>query len=97
MAFIATNSKIEKTHWHTSAHVETFTECGGHSYRSFKKKIKLDKFGHRRQFDLKKSKTSNAYSAFLDDDRTKIPLPSERSKSPLSFRQRKMSKSFKIV
>ena len=97
MAFIASNSKIQKTHWRTSAHLETFTECGGQSYLSFKKKIKLDKFGHRRHFDFKKSKTLNACSAFLDDDRTKIPLPSERSKSELSFRQRKMSKSFKIV
>ena len=39
MAFIASNSKIQKTHWHTSAHVETFTECGGQSYLSFKKKL----------------------------------------------------------
>ncbi len=46
---------------------------------------------------LKKSKTLIAYSALLDNARTKIPLNSERSKSKLSFRQRKMSKSFKIV
>ena len=57
MAFITTNSKIQKTHWRTSAHLETFTECGGHSYLSFKKKFKSYKLIHRRQFDFKKSKT----------------------------------------
>ena len=31
MAFIASNSRIQKTHWHTSAHLETFTARGGHS------------------------------------------------------------------
>ena len=46
---------------------------------------------------LKKNKTLNAYSSWQDYARTKIPLPSERSKSELSFRQRKMSKSFEIV
>ena len=56
MAFIATNSKIRKTHWHTTAHLETFTECGGHTDLSFKKKIKLDKFGHRRQLHFKEKK-----------------------------------------
>ena len=97
MAFIATNSKIQKTHWRTSAHLETFTECGGHSYLSFKKKLSLTNLDIGGNCILKKSKTLNAYSTLLDNVRTKNPLPSERSKSELSFRQRKMSKSFKIV
>ena len=80
----------------TLAHLETFTECGGHSYLSFKKKFKSYKCLHGRQLDFEKSKTLNAYSSWQDYARTKISLPSERSKSELSFRQRKMSKSFSL-
>ena len=46
---------------------------------------------------LKKNKTLNAYSSCQDNGRTKIKVASERSESKLSFRQRKMSKSFGIV
>ena len=55
-----------------------------------KKELGSADLGQSGKIDFKKSKTLNAYSAFLDDDRTKIPLPSERSKSELSFRRRKM-------
>ena len=97
MAFIATNSKIKKTHWRTSAHIETFTECGGHSYLSFKKKISWTNLDIGGNCILKKSKTLNAYSALLDNVRTKILFLSERSKkAKLSFRRKKALKLYKI-
>ena len=46
---------------------------------------------------LKKNKTLNAYNSWQDYARKKIQLPSERSESKLSFRQRKMLESFEIV
>ena len=56
MAFITTNSKIQKTHWRTSAHLETFTECGGHSYLSFKKKLSWTNLDIGGNLILKKAK-----------------------------------------
>ena len=96
MAFIASNSKIQKTHWRTSAHLETFTACGGHSHLSFQKKLTLTNLYIAGNCILKKSRTMNAYSTLRDNVRKKIPLPSERSKSPLSFRRRKMPTALKL-
>ena len=56
MAFIASNSKIQKTHWRTSAHLETFTECGGHRDLSFKKKLSWTNLDIGGNLILKKAK-----------------------------------------
>ena len=63
MAFIGSTSKIKNTQNRSESVAETFCACSGHSGLSFKKRIKLDKFGHRWQFDFKESKTLNAYSS----------------------------------
>ena len=92
---IYSNSRIPKTHWHTSAYLETFTARGGHSNLSFKK-ISLKNLYIGGNWERKKSKTLNAYSALLDNVRTKILFLSERSKSKLSFRRKKALKLYKI-